>query len=115
MIKTRASLEFFVNRILPLHSLLSSYFGENNSDWRMRKSAEGFGIREHTTQIAISFCDKVVAFLLCKLAASLIRQESMFIKSLQQVIANDEVTMRRTCSKLVMQVHCKLVEKMASR
>ncbi|GBN97396.1 hypothetical protein AVEN_41588-1 [Araneus ventricosus] len=47
--------------------------------------------------IAILVCNKFVAVLLCILAASLTRHTTR----LQQVNANDEVTTRRTCSKLV--------------
>ncbi|GBM80060.1 hypothetical protein AVEN_45042-1 [Araneus ventricosus] len=41
-----------------------------------------------------------LALQVCKLAASLTRQDHKFITSLKQIFRSDEVTMCRTCSKL---------------
>ncbi|GBM12568.1 hypothetical protein AVEN_235906-1 [Araneus ventricosus] len=51
------------------------------------------------SQIAILVCSRL-ALQICKLAASLTRQECKCETSLQQVNASFEVTMGRTCSKL---------------
>ncbi|GBM61257.1 hypothetical protein AVEN_30559-1 [Araneus ventricosus] len=59
------------------------------------------------TQRAILVCSKL-ALQICKLAASLTRQDCKCETSLQQVNTSFEVTMGRTCSKLALQTHCKL-------
>ncbi|GBO04287.1 hypothetical protein AVEN_162775-1 [Araneus ventricosus] len=56
---------------------------------------------------------KLEADLHCK-SASLTEQECKCETSLQQVNANLEVTMRRTCSKLALQTHCKLQQKQST-
>ncbi|GBO31235.1 hypothetical protein AVEN_129773-1 [Araneus ventricosus] len=52
------------------------------------------------TQIAILVCSNL-ALQICMHAASLTWQECKLETTLKQVIANEEVTTRRTCSKLV--------------
>ncbi|GBL85411.1 hypothetical protein AVEN_34600-1 [Araneus ventricosus] len=54
-----------------------------------------------TSQIVILVCSKL-ALQICKLAASLTRQERKCETSLQQVNASFEVIMGRTCSKLAL-------------
>ncbi|GBN56520.1 hypothetical protein AVEN_270775-1 [Araneus ventricosus] len=68
-----------------------------------------FGMRSvyqiTTTQITVLVCSKL-ALHICKLAAMLTRQECKLETSLKQACRSDEVTKRRTCSKLATS-HCK--------
>ncbi|GBO35581.1 hypothetical protein AVEN_52713-1 [Araneus ventricosus] len=64
--------------------------------WLMRRRVRGQYL---STQIAILVCSKL-ALQICKLAARLTRQECKLERSLKQACRSDEVTTRRTCSKL---------------
>ncbi|GBM53415.1 hypothetical protein AVEN_73444-1 [Araneus ventricosus] len=74
----------------------------NGALWQEEKS-DRFTIIDQlkeSEQIAILVCSKVAAILLCKSAS--LRQECKLETSLKQVNANEIVTTRQTCHKLVM-------------
>ncbi|GBM34994.1 hypothetical protein AVEN_2041-1 [Araneus ventricosus] len=60
-------------------------------------------MKKEISLIAILVCSRL-AVQICKLAASLTRQECKCETGLQQVNGSFEVTMGRTCSKLALQI-----------